>query len=202
METGRQKGDAGAHAKRPGVRQSSGAFPAYPADRKAQCAFTLIELILVMTVMLIVLSLVFPSLKGFFRGRNLDNEALRFLALTRYGQSRAINEGVPVELWINPKAGSYGLEAVSGYAQTQTKPEEYSLDSTVQIAFSAPSSVMTRSNYWSQAKSQFGAAARIRFQPDGFISDRSPQNIYLRQGKESQIWIAEAPSHLEYDIKR
>jgi type II secretion system protein H len=168
---------------------------------RGRCAFTLVELILVMTVMVILFSLVMPSLKGFFRGRNLDNEALRFIALTRYGQSRAINEGVPVELWINPRAGSYGLEALSGYAQTETKPESYTLDSSVQIAFSAPSSVLLRSNYWSQAKAQFGAVTKIRFQPDGFISDASPESIFLRQGNQSQVWIAKAPTHLEYDIQ-
>jgi type II secretion system protein H len=166
-----------------------------------RCAgFTLIELILVMTIMLIIVGVAAPSLKGFFRGRNLDNEAVRFLALTRFGQSRAINEGVPVELWVNAKAGSYGLEALSGYAETPTKPLTYTLDSTVQIALSVPSSVMTHSNYWSQTKSQSGPVTRIRFQPDGFISDASPANIYLR-GADSQIWIAEAPTHLEYDIK-
>jgi type II secretion system protein H len=169
------------------------------APRRA--AFTLIELILVMTVMVVLISLVVPSLKGFFRGRNLDNEALRFVALTRYGQSRAISEGLPVELWINPRAGSYGLEALSGYAQTLTKPESYNLDSSVQIAFSAPSSVQARSNYWSQTKGQIGAVAKIRFQPDGFISDASPESIYLRQGNESQIWIAKAPTRMEYDIR-
>jgi type II secretion system protein H len=168
---------------------------------RGRSAFTLIEMILVMMVMVIIISLVMPSLKGFFRGRNLDNEALRFLALTRYGQSRAVSEGLPVELWINPRAGSYGLEALSGYAQAQTKPLSYNLDSTVQIAFSAPSSLLAHSNYWSQAKGQIGAVAKIRFQPDGFVSDASPDNIYLRQGNESQIWIAEAPSHLKYDIK-
>jgi type II secretion system protein H len=167
---------------------------------RPRAAFTLVELVLVMTIMVMVISLVFPSLKGFFRGRNLDNEALRFLALTRYGQSRAVNEGVPVELWVNPKDGSYGLEALSGYTETQTKPLTYSLDSTVQITFSAPSSVMLHSNFWSQAKAQFGAVTRIRFQPDGFISDKSPANIYLRQA-DGQIWIAEAPTHLEYDIQ-
>src|SRR5580692_8469102 len=83
-------------------------------------AFTLVELILVMTIMVMLIGLVFPSLKGFFRGRNLDNEALRFLALTRFGQSRAVNEGVPVELWVNSQAGTYGLEALSGYTETQT----------------------------------------------------------------------------------
>jgi hypothetical protein len=120
--------------------------------------------------------------------------------LTRYGQSRAINEGVPVELWVNAKDGSYGLEALSGYTETQTKQLTYTVDSTVQIAMSAPSSVMTHSNYWSQAKAQFGPVTRIRFQPDGFISDASPANIYLRQA-DGQIWIAEAPTHLEYDIQ-
>jgi type II secretion system protein H len=164
-------------------------------------AFTLVELILVMTIMVMLIGLVFPSLKGFFRGRNLDNEALRFLALTRFGQSRAVNEGVPVELWVNPQAGTYGLEALSGYTETQTKPLTYSLDSTVQITLSVPSSVMLHSNYWSQVKGQNGALTRIRFQPDGFISDASPQNVYLRQGTDGQIWIAEAPTHLEYDIQ-
>jgi type II secretion system protein H len=170
-------------------------------DKVGRCSgFTLIELILVMTVMVIIISLIMPSLKGFFRGRGLDNEAVRFLALTRYGQSRAINEGVPVELWVNAKDRSYGLEALSGYTETQTKPETYTLDSTVQITMSVPSSVMAHSNYWSQSKAQFGAVTRIRFQPDGFISDASPANIYLRQAG-SQVWIAEAPTHLEYDIK-
>jgi prepilin-type N-terminal cleavage/methylation domain-containing protein len=170
-------------------------------DARGRSAFTLVELILVMTIMVILVSVVMPSLKSFFHGRGLDNEALRIVALTRYGQSRAINEGLPVELWINPKEGTYGLEALSGYAQTDTKPEDYRLDANVSIAVSAPSSVMQRSNYWSQAKAQFGAVSRIRFQPDGFISDMSPKNIYLRQGASEQLWIAEAPTHMEYDIQ-
>ncbi len=136
-----------------------------------------------------------------FRGRNLDNEARRFLSLTRYGQSRAVSEGVPVELWINPRQGSYGLQALSGYTETQTNPMNFNLDESVQISFSAPSSVLVRSNYWTQAKAQFGAVAKIRFQPDGFISDSSPEKIFLRQGTASQILIAETPSHLRYDIQ-
>jgi type II secretion system protein H len=168
---------------------------------RRRAAFTLVELILVMTIMVIIVSLVAPSLKGFFRGRNLDNEALRFLALTRYGQSRAVNEGVPVELWVNPRDGSYGLESLSGYTETQTNAQKYRMDSSVQIVLSVPSSALTHSNYWSQTTAHFGAVTKIRFQPDGFISDASPQNVYLRQGNDAQIWIAEAPTHLEYDIK-
>ncbi|HEX4120581.1 MAG TPA: GspH/FimT family pseudopilin [Verrucomicrobiae bacterium] len=164
-------------------------------------AFTLIEMILVMAIMMILLSVIFPSLKGFFRGRNLDNEARRFLSVTRYGQSRAISEGLPVELWINPKQGSYGLQSLSGYTETQTNPMVYPVDHTVQISFSAPTSVLTRSNYWTQASGQLGAVAKIRFQPDGFISDTSPEKIIFRQSDGSQIMIAETPSHLRYDIQ-
>jgi type II secretion system protein H len=170
------------------------------SNARSRAGFTLVELILVMTIMVIIISVVMPSLKGFFRGRGLDNEAMQFLALTRYGQSRAIDEGVPVELWVNAKNGTYGLEALSGYAETQTKPVTYDLDATVQIVLSASSTVLAHSNYWSQTKAQSGAVTRIRFQPDGFISDASPANIYLRQA-EGQIWIAEAPTHLEYDIQ-
>ncbi len=171
------------------------------AKGRVCAAFTLIEMILVMVIMTVLLGVVFPSLKGFFRGRNLDNEARRFLSLTRYGQSRAVSEGVPVELWINPRQGSYGLQALSGYTETQTNPMNFNLDESVQISFSAPSSVLVRSNYWTQAKAQFGAVAKIRFQPDGFISDSSPEKIFLRQGTASQILIAETPSHLRYDIQ-
>ena len=43
---------------------------------------------------------------------------------------------------------------------------------------------MVHSNYWSQSKAQVGTVTQIRFQPDGFISDASPENIYLRQAPE------------------
>ncbi|MCX6930914.1 MAG: prepilin-type N-terminal cleavage/methylation domain-containing protein, partial [Verrucomicrobia bacterium] len=66
----------------------------------APSAFTLIELILVMALLTIVISLTAPSLSKFFRGRTLDSEARRLLALTRSGQSRAVSEGMPMDLWV------------------------------------------------------------------------------------------------------
>lgn len=165
-------------------------------------AFTLIELILVMTMMIMVIGIVFPSLKGFFHGRNLDNEARQFLSLTRYGQSRAISEGIPVELWINPHLDTYGLQALAGYSETQTNPMVFALDKTVQIAISPPPSLLTRSNMWTPTTAQAGAVTKIRFQPDGFISDTSPENIFFQeQGAQNEIWIAETPTHLRYEIQ-
>ena len=170
--------------------------------RDNRAAFTLLELILVMTMMIIALAIVFPSLEGFFHGRNLENEARQFLSLTRYGQSRAIAEGIPVELWINPRQDTYGLQALSAYTESRTNPMVFAVDKTVQIAFSAPPTVLTRSNQWTQMSARAGALTKIRFQPDGFISDTSPENIFFRQqGAGGEIWIAETPTHLRYEIQ-
>ena len=37
------------------------------------------------------------------------------LSLTHYGQSRAVSEGVPVVLWVNPKDSTYGLTVLASY---------------------------------------------------------------------------------------
>ena len=42
-----------------------------------------------MTLLVVVIALVAPSLGNFFRGRDLDSESTRFLALARYARSRA-----------------------------------------------------------------------------------------------------------------
>src|SRR5262245_45532100 len=91
-------------------------------------AFTLVELILVMAILMIVLGVACPSLLDFFCGRNLDSEARRFLSLTRYGQSRAVSEGVPMLLWVSPRDGMYGLQTQPGYTDTDPKAVEFNLD--------------------------------------------------------------------------
>src|SRR6266581_7233742 len=101
-------------------------------------AFTLIELILVMALLLIVIGVALPSLKRFFHGRNLDSEARRFLSLTRYGQSRAVSEGVPMVLWIDVRQRTYGLQAQSGYLPNDTKAIEYDLDKELRVEVQTP----------------------------------------------------------------
>src|SRR6185295_17263880 len=99
--------------ERVGVRAVQSSNPhALPSPKPR--AFTLIELMLVMAMLLIVLAVSFPSLRGFFRGRNLDNEARRFLALTRYAHNRAVSEGYPMVLWIDANQGTYGMQAQTG----------------------------------------------------------------------------------------
>ena len=88
---------------------------------KLEGAFTLIELILVMAILTISVAMTAPTLARFFRGRALDSEARRLLALTRYGQSRAASEGIPMDLWINAQLSSFGLEAEPSYETDDSK---------------------------------------------------------------------------------
>src|SRR6266571_2701739 len=95
-------------------------------------AFTLIELILVMTVLTIAVSVTAPALAHFFRGRSLDSEARRLLALTHLGQSRAVSEGLPMDLWLDAQQGAYGLEAESSYEENDRKAVDFNLDRDMQ----------------------------------------------------------------------
>ena len=165
-------------------------------------AFTLIELILVMCLMAIVMSIAFPSLKGFFRARNLDSEAHRFLSLTRYGQSRAISEGVPMVLWMNPQQRVYGLEPQAGYTFGETNLIQFRLDDTLQMEPQVSTVVVpTQSNLWTQIAVR-GAMPQIRFLPDGSISEASPNRILIRQDKDDALYITQTTNHLRYEITR
>ena len=87
--------------------------------------FTLVELVVVMTLLVTVIALASPSLAGFFRGRAVEAEARRFLSLTRLGQSRAASEGVPMILWVDTAQRTYGLEADSSFTDEDQKAVEY-----------------------------------------------------------------------------
>lgn len=77
--------------------------------------FSLLELVVVLVLLTTISALVLPRLTGFSRGRQLDDEARRLWALTRYAQALAINQALPVRVWLAPAAGRYGVEAVPGY---------------------------------------------------------------------------------------
>ena|SRR5438128_10544244 len=162
--------------------------------------FTLVELILVMAMLLIVLGVAFPSLKGFFRGRNLDSEARRFLSLTRYGQSRAVSEGVPMVLWIDPRRSSYGVQIQAGYTDGDSKAVRFAMGEGTRVEVQTPA-FATPASQFNQSVSGVSNTPSIRFTPDGFIGETSPDRILFRQGAEDAIWIVESTNRLKYEIQ-
>lgn len=176
--------------------------------RAGQRALTLVELLLVMTLLIVVISTAAPSLKNFFHGRTLDSEARRLLALTHAGQSRAVSEGVPVVLWLDVQKGCYGLEIESGFETSDPKAVEFTHDVGLQLevvnSLAKPRSEVGAAGFGSGAN-RSGIKARnlpqIRFQPDGSFDETSPQAVRLTGGEGESVFVAQSRNRLNYEIR-
>ena len=174
-------------------------------------AFTLIELILVMALLTVVISLTAPKLSRFFHGRTLDSEARRLLALTRSGQSRAVSEGMPMDLWVDAEQGTFGLEAEPSYETSDPKAVEFTLDSGLQIevvnrTVAAPANTLNRAREASRASAPRVVLTRanlptIRFLPDGAIGETSPQKLQLTSNDGGSLWLIQARDGVSYEIR-
>lgn len=175
----------------------------------------MIELILVMAILTIALSLTAPALANFFRGRSLDSEARRVLALTRYGQARAVSEAIPMDLWIDTAQGKFGLEAEPSYESEDAKSQELALagDMKLEAVFGGNTDLgggqtslrATRPGTATMAAAQTLAGhpnlPRIRFLPDGTVSESSPSRLRLAGQDGMELWLAQTTNRLSYEIR-
>jgi prepilin-type N-terminal cleavage/methylation domain-containing protein len=179
--------------------------------KRRQDAFTLIELILVMTMLAVVMALAAPTLSQFFRGRTLDSEARRFLSLTHYAQSRAVSEGVPMLLWIDVEEGIYGLEEEPGYTDGDLQAMDFEVGRDLRIeVLENPGGLgiagggFGGSGFGSIGSALAGSGGRtvtIRFLPDGTISETSPKDILIWEGETRSVWIAQSRYGTHYAIQ-
>jgi hypothetical protein len=121
------------------------------------------------------MSVVAPSLSSFFRGRTLDCEARRLLALTRHGHERAIADGFPVVLWIDSARQAYGLQAENGFEEQDSKALRMDLDKDLRIEVTETTATVAR-----QLNGSLGNLPAIRFLPDGSVDEASPTEIRLQ----------------------
>lgn len=168
---------------------------------RAKSGFTLIELIVVMALLATVLAVAAPSLSRFFRSRTLDSEACRFVALTRYAQSRAVSEGVPMLLWIDCEAGRYGLVAESVFVNEDDKAIEFALAENLEIEVESQSLIPPQPRGLTALSRMGGQLQIIRFTPDGFIDESSPERIAIRQGDDAIVWIGLSRTRLNYEVQ-
>jgi Tfp pilus assembly protein FimT len=164
-------------------------------------------LLLVLTIMVAAMSISAPILANFFRGRTLDSEARRLLALTHSGQSRAVGEGVPMRLWVDGPEGAYGLAEEAGWTARDPKAENFTLDRDLHIqvinankpkAASSPSALPTSA----QSSANPRNLPEIRFLPDGSIDEGSPQAVRLFDRDGSSVWLAQSTNHLNYELRK
>ena len=159
--------------------------------------FTLIELILVLALLVVITSLVAPSMANFIRGRAIHSEARRLFALTHAGQNRAVSEGFATILWIDEKEGTYGLESEGtgttqqNAQQTDVKAESLTLDENVRIEVlntSASQPFMIRN------------LPAIRFLPDGTLDEKSPKTLKLTGYGDVSLWLNALQNRTGYEI--
>jgi type IV fimbrial biogenesis protein FimT len=165
---------------------------AFGVPAALQSAFTLIELILVLALLVIITSLAAPAMSNFIRGRALDSEARRLMALIHAGQSRAVSEGMPMALWLDEKQGAYGLQAETTGQNGDPKAEDLALAEYLQIA------VM---NTGPAGVTKFHNLPAIRFLPDGTVDENSPQTLRLMDAKGNALWLMESRNRNGYEIR-
>jgi Tfp pilus assembly protein FimT len=151
-----------------------------------------------MAMLLTVLGVAAPSLSRFFRGRALESEARRFLALTRHAQSRAVSEGIPMVLWVNEDLKTYGLHTEAAYTDMDEKSVDFELARDLKIEVSLMASQTNGAMQTLQSRTN---SVLIRFLPDGYLNANSPEYVVLREREEDEIWITQSRNRLNYEIQ-
>jgi Tfp pilus assembly protein FimT len=149
----------------------------------------LLELIIVMVVLTVLLALVAPTLSSSFRGRNLDQAGAQLLALTEYGRDEAISQGVPMDVWLNPASGQYGVTAKAGYPGDATRDKQYTLDSDLHFD-SAGAAVATAGQQLNLAE----------FEPDGTLDPSSLPSMRIVGHAQASISVAQTSNGYGYEL--
>ncbi len=149
--------------------------------------FTLIELILVMAMLSAVIAASAQSLSRFFYGRAIEEEAGRFLSMINYTRSQAISTSVPMQLWIEPDQGQYGISPLEGYQWAAGELIELEINEDVQMDLSQQVNNML-DDY------------RIIFLPDGSLDETSVKTLSFTNLRNDSIYIAQIGLMGEYRV--
>jgi prepilin-type N-terminal cleavage/methylation domain-containing protein len=119
--------------------------------RRAQSAFTLLELVMVMLIIAIIAGMVAPSIIRFSAGQGVDNFGHKIIAAAKYARTQSIGEARTYRLnfdagagqfWLTADAGGGNFKPVTGdYSQRFTAPKGIRVQ-IVQNGQAAPSPVV------------------------------------------------------------
>ena len=154
----------------------------------ARVAFTLVELILVMAIMITLLALAVPTLLSSFRQHNLDQEAARLLALTEYGRDEAVSQGMPMMVWINPTTGHYGVKEKTGYSGSETRRKEFCLNPDIHFN-------LTQATATAQ-----GVVNAVELTPDGSPDPASISKMGLLDRFNAAVSVSQTADGWGYEI--
>lgn len=88
-----------------------------------RAGFTLIELMLVLALLAMMVAIVAPKMARSSRARKLEQEALRFVALTEYARDEAVSEGVSMAIYVETQTQRYGMEPASAASGLEVRQD-------------------------------------------------------------------------------
>ena len=154
-------------------------------------AFTLVELIIVMALMATMMALVAPSLARSLRGRNLDQEAKRFIAAIEWARNEAISQGVPMTVWMDVENGAFGVESKPGYSVAKPIQKRFELNADMHFERGNSSGGTTGSE---------GTLNAVELSPEGTPDPSSIASLQLVDRFNSVVTITKTRDGWGYEI--
>lgn len=149
--------------------------------------FTLVELIIVMTLLALITGLVLPSLSRSIRARNLKDEAVRFVAATEYGRDEAVSQGVPMTVWVDPATQRFGVSAKAGYDGVEARNREFTLNPDIHFEVTG-------------ATAGGGMVDVVEFAPDGAPGTAALETVQMADRFDSTVTIARTNDGWGYEV--
>ena len=181
--------------------------------QKRAAAFTLVELVLVMALLVTLAAIAVPSLARSLRGHNLDQQADRLLGLTEYGRDEAASQGMPMVMWIDADSGRFGVDTKPGYGsgQANARAREYELGDDAHfdpigqgMVPSAPPVGTTAQPPATGVAPQgtHGGVTVAEFEPDGTLDPGSLPSVRIVDRAGDALSIAQTPDAYGYQITK
>ncbi len=162
-----------------------------------------------MSILTIGFGIAAPALSKFFRGRSLESEARRLHALIRYGQERAVSEGLPMNLVLDNAQKRFTLTAEPSYENEDPKKVEVEMDTEMQLDTlntNVVAQALMTTDPWNRSslgRNRFPASnlPTIRLLPDGTIAESSPQVVRLTGRDGLTLHVGQNRNRLGYEIR-
>ncbi|MEI8235123.1 MAG: GspH/FimT family pseudopilin [Verrucomicrobiota bacterium] len=151
-------------------------------------AFTLIELVLVMVLLATLLAISAPTLSRSFKGRALEQEAVRLLAATEYAREEAVSQSLPMTLWIDPVGGTFGVRAKGDNPGDPSREETWALPQELRFDLQpAPTDTA-------------GRVIAATFDPEGTLALESLTPLVLVHRTAGRITLVQTDDGWGYEI--
>lgn len=164
-----------------------------------------------MALLVTLAAVIVPSLARSMRGRNLDGQADRLLALTEYGRDEAVSQGIPMVMWVDVDGSRFGVDTKPGYGSgaENARAREYTLEDDAHfdpvgqgMVSSVPPAGTTAQGQTTStaAGGTHGGVIVAEFAPDGTLDPGSLPSVRVVDRTGESLAISQTADAYGYEI--